>query len=1284
MSNYATITDYDKIAVIVFSGENHVGSGCLLWSEGKKQLYCITAKHCISDNISLKTYADGGLYSLNIIDDVICNKTDDIAIYKIVVDEYTKGIPYTLTSNLLTPPRKVAINGFPKINNTIRSDISAEYNSVTNNIINLSVQSLDAYTVNRLDEVEGISGSGCYEVIDNFVKFIGVENKAINDDVTYKNLYAIALDAINIILTESKLPLLPNPTPSYITERIGNYQTISQSLAKQSYRNRWVDLTISENIRKSVIEHFKDEPLVLFLCGQSGIGKTRGVLNTCNVTKYKFSIFYETVQNFKQDKSTLINYALKYHEKLNIIIDEATLDDYNEINDCFGVYKQYFKFILIGTMAKKQSNRIKNLKYLKQIGEDDIKNVLKEEYSSFSDEELNDIYKLAHNDLRLAILISRLYAKEKESESDFTMPILKGCSSKLIDEYSSADRILKKTIYQYEGTRPEEINIKQYFNRLSLFVDIGYTNSVEGEINALANFFQEKDASKFKSAIRYLLDINLGIEKLNYFEPSPRALSKLAFEQQGWDLIRDKLDDFMESIPNDLMRKRFFDRVDECEMAKEVNEALASWFRNKYYMAAIQNINHFNANKIMMYIEHSPVIGLAWLKEGILNASSDQIKQFHWWNGRRNVVWTCEHLAHSKEWFFDCEEILYKLAQNENETGITNNSQGTWSEMFSLMLSNTEVSYYKRFDVLIRRALQCNSESEYAMFNSAFSNALNLSGGFTISPPKMIGGVITPENWEPETLEEIIGILRLYLNKVTQNFDSFSTIMKNCVVDVLSRHISNFLSFELFEDFKKSTNKLFINQKQKDEFILKLEFQLKIMDSASESLIEKINCWIEELKDTTLQGKISNYLTRNVYSYGYEDASKSRWEKELCSLADELYKSDIKQEILMNITDKKEFDNEAMSKLAEGISTIDNLSLIEFVVYLLNSKLCDTFVIGYFIGVYKKQGGLPNCLLNLLDKFKESASNIVLRLTTITDISDKGFRRIIGLLDTCDNIAFVQNMRYKEWFTFLVKKQKVEFLEALSNCENYLRYVLCFEIIRGWILQGDNFDELYHVAITILKKCFKINGKFEIYAIVESFKKFPNGYYSEIVELMISKLDFNELYSDINYINYIIEFIDSTMNDVNERQIMYCLGKKLLDSEGTIKGPAMTGFLDRFSIDVVLDWIENDPQKRAPLVSYHLLAPTLNNKSISTLTKEVLSKYDNETVYKAFIYGGYNYKVYTPKDYYDKKEQWFELLAKCEKSDIHLIRRWSIYEKQRIESICKEYEEYMAQQLRYE
>ena len=1292
MKKFATIDDYHKLAAIIYADSEANGTGCLIWSDNQTKLYCLTANHCTFDieknnhfKVSIQYKMDENNIELTIVGKKLYKEGIDLAIYEIEQNDLTKEIPVTYISDLSTRPSKVQINSFPITQSDERILLDADYNSKTDKQIVLNIKNLNSETDDKLGDVIGVSGSGCYETIGKTIKLFGIENKARDVKLSYNELHAIELSYVNEILSVNDFPKLPKSTSTYLTERFGEYKSVEEVIQLPSFANNWVDLEISNAIYKMVEQHFiSRNELSIYLCGFSGIGKTRGCINACYSLEFGNAIYYENYNNFILNETNLKNYARNNYEKLYIIIDEVVIDDWKKINSSYYSLSEHFKFIAIGTVSKKQSKTLSdNAFFLDSSSAQEIRTLIKEQFSLFDDETLNAIYKLSYNDLRLAILIAELY--DKDNTVDYSM----SSSSYLQNEYTDVNAILERNINQNSDnpSRPNNVNIKDCFNKLSLFVDIDITNNDNSELYNLSQFFGD-DIKDYLRSIDYIEDINLGIRKGKYFELSPRALAKLAFEQQGWGLVKYELDKFMNAVSSDVLKKRFYDRIDECGVLRsEIEEELASWFLKKY-QCSYGALKKGNANEIMLFIEHKPDIGLKWLKEVILSQPNSKILENYYYFPRREIVWTCEHLANFKKWFFDCEEILYKLACNEVEHGIANNSKGVWAGYFSIYLANTEIDFFERYTLLIDRATKYNGES-FDLFSQAFSNVFS-DDCVRYLPPNMVGGVITPENWQPKTRGEICAAKKYSLTQLEIPYNDYSNNLKDIILECLFGNSWSFISFNLEQEYKNSLTKFLKSQKQKNLLIVHLENQINIIDSSiyleqewQDEKIQFISKWIEELKVNTLIGRVDEYLSRDIWSHGYTDEDKEKIEVFLDKVAIEILANN---SIIKKILFEKSYDKQAVSTLAEKIGKHDTrLECYEILELISDKNLDDAFLRGYFLGYYNTNKHLDEKLINYIDVHKYDFPEFVLWVSCRIEVNLRGFNRILELVSISEQIYWIDNLSSSIWIEFLSLEQKVQISNSILNCGNELKYNLIFKLLVNWTnnVNENDFIKLYKMALISFESCIKNNGRFDSYSVIKLFENTPVKLCTETLELVVPLFDFDSLSQSKNI--YYLRCILKLRNSRTEDLILRLLGESMLNPKRKLKSKAYRGFFDKFEIGSVKKWIDIDSKVRAPLIAYHLSSPSINNDIVTPMTEFVLSNYcQNEKVLQEFCTGEYNLVVYSVESIYSQKDIWNDLLEKYRKSNITFLRKWADYNLKEINDVCKRHEKDSEERKRFE
>ncbi|MCH7494207.1 hypothetical protein IIA16_05815, partial [bacterium] len=149
--------------------------------------------------------------------------------------------------------------------------------------------------------------------------------------------------------------------------------------------------------------------------------------------------------------------------------------------------------------------------------------------------------------------------------------------------------------------------------------------------------------------------------------------------------------------------------------------------------------------------ERSPHSGAAKLKSMLtpipIGGLTDSAGSSVFW--RRDIVWLCERLACFRRAFWDCEEILYRLAQEETEERTGNNSQGVWSNLFLPIFSYSSIPFKDRFKKYLERLATPSGE----LLEFLVKTGLNLLGTHIsrIAPPETVGGNPIDEDWRPAT-----------------------------------------------------------------------------------------------------------------------------------------------------------------------------------------------------------------------------------------------------------------------------------------------------------------------------------------------------------------------------------------------------------------------------------------------------------------------------------------------------------------------------------------------------
>lgn len=1254
------------ISVMITVEDTQIGSGCLMWSNDHTKLYCITAAHCIKDqdynNIQLKN--DNGV-SLNNIDILINNTDSDVAVLAINEPVCCLDIPEIQTYDCVNNDKnELVIVGFPKTSKGEQIEIPCKYIPHNDKVFTINMDSLDPHLSERFEEVNGFSGCGCFIKSGRSYKYIGMENKALNTQVSYKNLYCIKFSFINSLINSTGLPSLPISTPEYITDGRLHFELAKDYLSKQ-FPNKLCVTGIYNAISTKVNQFLNDtdnEDSTLFIGGLSGSGKTKSVLEAVKGKKY--CIYYSCFQEFNND----IPEIKKYQENFYIIIDEATLEEFHTINSIFRGKGDKFKAIVIGCTPPNPDYGYddKNTLFLQKLTREDTIAVIKENYPFFDEEVYQAIYDLSSNDLRLAIMITKIYDKDKSKDIS-TIP-----SKHIRDGYSSAKQILNKMLELSIEEKPQNINLENCFNHFSLFIDIGYKNEYASELKNLADFFSV-DSSDYMQAIDYFDQIQLGIKKGDYFEESPRALAKFAFEQNAYSLVKNKLDTFMSSITSETLRKRFIERAIECGK-KEVAEELSSWFQRTYSLKHLYD-NMFNERELMLLTEYFPEVGLPIIKNYIFSPDinlNDFGTNFTY-KIRRHIVWTCEHLANFSQYFSQCEEILFKLAQHETETYISNNSQGTWCGLYSILLSNTEVPYKKRFDILLKRALVAE-QSDAQLFEKAFEIVF-CNGTSVLVPPSIIGNKITPVSWKPKDYQELVEIKKYTLNTLIENREKLSPKIISSICNALFKTFHSFLELAMLKEYRHTTDALMINQDQKNELSVLLEENIRYLkhNNVQEDTISFMQKWIDELRATDTNGRLHAFLTRDIYSYGYTDEDREKKEKLVSALAQEFIKgTDIVNKI-GEIIKSPQYKEEAISEFAEQLALNDKkLELLTIIEEPPGISRNNPFSRGYYCGIFKKNNNIPNKAITILDNVKTEDADFVLWASSAFDQTKDGFNRMMEIIPVTNNINCLINLRSKKWIDLLTADDKNKIILSIFNCDNISKYNIIYRLFDTWLNYESEESILYETFLFILKKCIDSKANFSDYIVEKILERIPDAYKKDSIYLFIQLFEFDDNFGKHN--SAVLDYIQFLKKTEYISDVFYALADRLLVSKHQSLFKAQHGIFDDYPLPIIIKWLDQDRTNRPVLLAYHLSMPDLSNQAFSELTSYMLIEYaDNDKVYRKFWLGNSNLVTFSPQTIYENKDKWYELTEKYANSDHARIKQWANDKRKEIDQICDQY-----------
>lgn len=539
--------------------------------------------------------------------------------------------------------------------------------------------------------------------------------------------------------------------------------------------------------------------------------------------------------------------------------------------------------------------------------------------------------------------------------------------------------------------------------------------------------------------------------------------------------------------------------------------------------------------------------------------------------------------------------------------------------------------------------------------------------------PKVIGNRLTPSSWNPITNHEWINCERDTLERLFDISGSLSKEFSSLLLKTVLDYFYDFIRLGLIQPALNLIGSLVDNDEKKMQVIDKIQWLLEIDDLKNAPIIQLLESKLLEYQDKTILGRIYEYLHRDIWSY---HKGIDYYKTLAVELAKELYSSDEPVEKYMSYFTDSDCNNSAIEALSAALSKCDiNNQLIDFALNKGDEYL--TFIKGY-ISALAENTNNTNEIQRILDKCSEINIDFVFNNTVIFDISKKGYERIEKIRG---NVRGVQsNLGYYivRWFNIIGDGIGTDLLTTAANCSPSIKYYLIFSCGKHLSMSYKSINkqistEVYNYFIDQVKQCYLEKGRYQAFDMIHTFENIPDELELELFTSIIQFFDFNGYHDSIN--TEIIKLLKKRINRNNNEFLMNIFGQKLLETKNHYKGQAFTGFFDLFMIETVINWIDENPVERAPLLAYHLSYPTLDTPKCSELTLRVLEKYAKlPDTLKEFEKGTYNFKVENISEVRDNKEKYISLYQTYVEYD-NPISKWAQWKIESVNYTCESMDE---------
>jgi len=1040
----------------------------------------------------------------------------------------------------------------------------------------------------------------------------------------------------------------PNIIASYfpdVAQRLQGLMTIDQwqreSRDAQGFAVRWVDFAGRNELKTRIQEHLKgsEGSAVFHLAGLSGVGKTRTVLQACLDDKVLEDTYY--APRYEDLSEDFLSHVERQDINVRLIIDEVQLTDYDPLRYRFRDIGKRVRIVTVGPATRGQSRRSSesSLYVLEEPDTDEgVLQVVGRAGSDLHDDVLRSIAEVSGHDLRLALLL--VFATRRNAKMR-TVPVC------------DLDDVWKRVTSLFASRLGSVSQFSESYEILTSAIDIGHSGKYRNEVEYIGKHFSIP-ATGLDGAISAAHDCGLGIRTDRFFEAEPRALAVWLFQERLWPKLASTLESFLARMPSERLRRRFIERC--CEVRgperDRILDCVGVFFFN--YLGApniTRLVDRERSRVFQAWSELDPRRGLSWLRNATEAATDDDIRCLDGapdgsggWRGRRQVVWLCEHLACFGEYFWDCESILFRLAQVETEQSISNNSTNTWRAMFLPILSNTEVSFPDRLEHLLRRLQEASRGTINLVLSAAFgvleTHIVRMQG------PSVVGGRIVPDEWRPRTQAELRALQANAGRAILQCIEKLESHQRRTAIEGVIAKLSRFVYAGLVGELREV-----MMWAAKDAGLLR-KFRIAVDEVISGAEMRKENGrpepeflgelkrWRAETKPGSILEQVVDLTARDYWTVRRRFLKEERTEQ-----AEEVYRQVaeclIKQPQLMEDLGSW-FDSEECRSgriLAWQLGQVDQaLVIMPTVVRWVERGRPADFIVHYLGAVANRLGELPQEATDALNRAVGGHPMLVGEATMAGPCSITAFERLMNCIDklTAEERRIFGSLAYGSWQKLLSSKQK---LELVSRLEEFARVGdsgslrVAFDLLVGWSEHGKRIleEQLAAAAIRLLSLAGEPQNVVDDWDWKIVAELLMPIYPSEVAHILADTITDMESHR-FDRSKYAQELFKK-LADSQPGEAMKAIGRWILDER---RGPlfqllVFRGLFDTIGLDTVRPWVEQQGEIAAVRIARHLDGPALNENGepvIPELADWLLTRFaHSRRVFREFCMGRHSFEI---------------------------------------------------------
>lgn len=532
------------------------------------------------------------------------------------------------------------------------------------------------------------------------------------------------------------------------------------------------------------------EDRVIRVTGYPGIGKTRTVLEAVREEDLWPLVIYFDKPSHLIETNFLVEMGTRRENEAIVIVDECDHHSHIQLVSALAGSKSNIKLV---TIYNEPSNTVKDVKNF-DLNEDEILasesivSILKS--YGLPDDVAERWEPFCGGSPRVAHMIAENLSRNAGN-------LLSRASRNL-----AMERILANTEQLESEVYKKRKNVLSW---LSLFHKFGWSREFAQERKFIINKIREKTGyseDDVETVIQELKDRKvLQGDKTLYV--SPRLLHVQAWVWWwgkyggSFDMAEMRQSTFEGEIikMSDSLHDWFiqmFEYAREVEGASEVVRKLLAV--DGSLSNETELIEALSGNFFLSLTKADPESALLILENWFEKKTDDELRAYR--QNRMTLVRVLEIMAVWGSLFTRAAELMLRLAVTEEDHTYSNNSEGTFADLFSNgwgKLAPTEAAPSERFPIM-EKAVKSSDDRERLMGLNAISHALEASHFTRIVGAEVQGLREEPKLWSPETYREIYDAIRAAWLLLLEVLPSLDQELKDEAIKIINNHIRGLLA----------------------------------------------------------------------------------------------------------------------------------------------------------------------------------------------------------------------------------------------------------------------------------------------------------------------------------------------------------------------------------------------------------------------------------------------------------------------------------------------------------